>query len=187
MKNQIVDPVVTASKFEKEVSVFRMAEQIWRQKGVLPLRIEYPLVELAFAAHLMQPSPIAFAVRIDFTNFDLTPPSVRFINPFSGVELKSKDLHVNLIQIHSNRQPNGFVIRQPQPLIMGDPEETPFVCLRGFREYHEHPAHSGDSWFIYRITGEGSLGNIIDQLYNHSIPYARRYLIDQRVSINYMY
>jgi hypothetical protein len=26
----------------------------------------------------------------------------------------------------------------------------PFLCLRGIREYHEHPQHSGDEWLLYR-------------------------------------
>jgi hypothetical protein len=25
-----------------------------------------------------------------------------------------------------------------------------FFCMRGVREYHEHPEHTGDQWLLYR-------------------------------------
>jgi len=45
----------------------------------------------------------------------------------------------------------------------------PFFCIRGIREYHNHPYHTGDAWLLYRGTGIGNLNYILDQLYNHSI------------------
>ena len=26
----------------------------------------------------------------------------------------------------------------------------PFLCLRGIREYHDHPQHTGDEWLLYK-------------------------------------
>ena len=57
---------------------------------------------------------------------------------------------------------------QPQNLLQSHQNEPPFFCIAGIKEYHDHPAHTGDSWLLHRKKGEGSLGFILDQLYNHS-------------------
>lgn len=43
----------------------------------------------------------------------------------------------------------------------------PFICLPGVREYHEHPGHTGDSWFLHRLSGVGTLYNLVTQLYHY--------------------
>ena len=44
------------------------------------------------------------------------------------------------------------------------------ICLPGIREYHEHPAHTGDAWLLHRGKGgEGSLGFIVDKVYDYGI------------------
>jgi len=43
-----------------------------------------------------------------------------------------------------------------------DPDEIPFLCLAGVREYHEHPAHSGDVWELYRKSGAGRLVRLLE-------------------------
>ena len=65
--------------------------------------------------------------------------------------------------------PIQMQIRQ-QDLLQGEPDKIPFLCVRGIKEYHDHPAHSGDSWFLHRNNGEGTLHYILDILYKHSIP-----------------
>lgn len=51
---------------------------------------------------------------------------------------------------------------QPQPLMQayGD-DDIPFLCIAGVREYHEHPAHSGDRWESHRTSGAGRLMRLI--------------------------
>lgn len=40
----------------------------------------------------------------------------------------------------------------------------PFICMRGFREYHTHPSHLNDSWATYREQDGMNLPGLLDQL-----------------------
>jgi len=42
--------------------------------------------------------------------------------------------------------------RKAHVVLLDDHPTThkPFLCVRGIREYHEHPQHSGDEWLLYR-------------------------------------
>ncbi len=42
------------------------------------------------------------------------------------------------------------------------PDDIPFLCVAGVREYHEHPAHSGDQWELYRSSGGGRLIRLLE-------------------------
>jgi hypothetical protein len=187
---QVVQPEVSKSKFATEVNEFRQLEDEWRKKGIICLKIAYPKIQLAFAAHQLRPAPIVFAVSLDFTNYDLEPPSIKFIDPLNGNFITTKEMQVNFYQV-INSMPQipipgmpPMQFKHPQVILMGAPNDQPFLCIPGVREYHEHPAHTGDSWFLHRTQGEGKLGFLIDQLYNHSIPFVRGYNVNFNVSIN---
>lgn len=94
-------------------------------------------------------------VRIDFTNFDLWPPSVEFIDPFTG-EFAAPPVQA-LVATDEG----------PRDLVVHSHPETgrPFFCVPGIREYHDHPQHSGDSWLLHRRTGAGSLATICDRIW----------------------
>ena len=51
----------------------------------------------------------------------------------------------------------------PQPLMQayGD-DDIPFLCIAGVREYHEHPAHSGDHWLSHRSSGAGRVIRLVE-------------------------
>ena len=50
----------------------------------------------------------------------------------------------------------------PQPLMQGyGGDDIPFLCIAGVREYHEHPAHSGDHWESHRTSGAGRLTRLV--------------------------
>lgn len=52
---------------------------------------------------------------------------------------------------------------QPQPLMQGHgDDDIPFLCIAGVREYHEHPAHTGDPWESHRTAGAGRLIRLIE-------------------------
>lgn len=53
-------------------------------------------------------------------------------------------------------------IMQQQPLMQAYPGELPFLCIAGVREYHDHPAHSGDAWELHRPSGAGRLIRILE-------------------------
>lgn len=186
---QVVQPEVSRTKFDNEVSEYRKLEDEWRKKGVICLNIEFPIIQLVFIAHQLKPPSVAFAVSIDFNNYDVDPPSIVFINPFSGKPITTKEMNVGFFQLSKKDLPvpegqPKVVQNIMQPILMGAPDDYPFLCIPGVREYHKHPAHTGDSWLLYRNKGEGKLGFLIDQLYNHSIPFVKSYNIKFNVSIN---
>ena len=45
----------------------------------------------------------------------------------------------------------------------------PFLCLVGVREYHDHPAHTGDAWWLHRKTGAGSLSHLLNVFHSYAI------------------
>jgi hypothetical protein len=49
------------------------------------------------------------------------------------------------------------------------PDEVPFLCLPGVRQYHDNPAHTGDSWLLHRRSGEGSLHFLVEQIWKYGV------------------
>ena len=43
-----------------------------------------------------------------------------------------------------------------------DDDEIPFLCIAGVREYHDHPAHTGDHWESHRKSGAGRLIRLVE-------------------------
>jgi hypothetical protein len=184
---QYCDPKVTQTKFEREIQTFVNLEEEWRKKGVFLVSNKFPVVEFIFVTAKLKPSSVAFSVRVDFSNFDIEPPSVKFIDPFTGIALTRKDVPVNFWQFKyppqiNNQLPLNMQVQQ-QDLLQGGPEMIPFLCIRGVREYHEHPYHTGDSWLLYRNTGVGNLNYLLDQLYNNSIALVNGHSISLTTSI----
>jgi hypothetical protein len=177
-KIQVVEPEVTRAKFEHEIAEFILIEDEWRKKGIVCLKRDCPNAQFVFIAHHIKPVIVAFAVSIDFTNYDIDPPSVVFINPFTLQPVKTRDLQVGFFQVSTQIQQvpgsNGMQemqLRVPVSILVPGLDDIPFLCIPGIREYHNHPAHSNNSWLNYRTKGEGKLSFILDQLYIHCIPH----------------
>lgn len=69
------------------------------------------------------------------------------------------------------------------------PDSTPFLCMRGVREYHRHPGHTGDAWLLYRGRGEGTLAALLSAIHDHARAPIRDYTFEfalqsQRVQHN---
>jgi len=85
----------------------------------------------------------AFGTRISLDDFDQRAPSVVFCDPFTWEELSYDKLHRGN---HIGDNKKAFNV-----LLDGHPlTKKPFLCMRGIREYHEHPQHTGDDWMLYR-------------------------------------
>ncbi|MBW3127205.1 putative metal-binding protein [Hymenobacter profundi] len=168
-----VDPQVTRAKFNDEVAKFRSSDVAQRARGILLLKAEFPYVLLGFAAPRLRPTPLLFGVRIDFSEYDLQPPSVQFVDPFTERALRVEEMPTQFLKRNGDLpkpDANGAIQLSVQPLLQHHaPDGPPFLCVRGTREYHEHPAHTGDSWHLYRGTTVGTLGHIIDVLYTYGI------------------
>ena len=189
---QVTDLAVTKRKYEQEVKNFREAEKNHLSRGVILVKEKFPKVILAFVAPMVKPIPIIFGVEIDFTNYDSEPPSVTFINPLTGefITWDNLPLPTSVWFCRSQKKeeirlPDGaihFNITLTPSLLQRGANNLPFVCLPGIREYHQHPAHTGDSWMLHRKSGEGTLGFIIDQLHKYGIQPLGGYQVQAQVN-----
>jgi hypothetical protein len=178
---QTVDPAVSAAKFERELDQFRDLEAEYRTRGWFLLTAEFPEVEVLMVTAHLKPPVVVTGVRFDFTDYDLRPPSVKLINPFTGKPWTESELPTRLMRRTEveGQPPPGVVLPpgiempnkmfQDQPLMQAYPNEEPFLCIAGVREYHEHPAHSGDAWELHRAEGAGRLVRLLEVIDTYGI------------------
>jgi len=187
---QFVDERVSRIKYERQVENFEKLESNYRREGVVALNIEFPYFDFAFIGketflqipnpsiapnqlmYFRRPVPFyLFSIRIDYTNYDTVPPSINIINPFT----LNKDKNIAFVPyIAPDQQNKSSLIDEKfksinQNVLLQDNKKDLFFCLRGIKEYHEHPQHNGDSWFLYRTAGKGNIVTILDQLQLYSI------------------
>lgn len=175
MTGQVVDPAVSRAKFDREVEQFRRLEGMHRARGWWLMSAEFPVVQVAFATPNCRPVSIAVCVRIDFTNYDLWAPSVVFVDPFT-----SRPLALEEVGLPFGRMlPDGTV----QPMLQGHPGRPAFLCLPGVREYHEHPAHDGDSWLLHRGKGEGGLFFLVDKISTYGSETVNSFQVQMNISL----
>ena len=176
--SQAVDPGVSRAKFAREVERYRAQEAVHRRQGWLMLDATFPEVFVVFAATKPKPAALVAGVVIDFTDYDLRPPSVRFVDPFTREPLKAKDLGFRMTRRLAGAPPQLMVMPGMAPQVVpatqdliqaNGPDEEPFLCLPGIREYHDNPAHTGDSWLLHRASGEGSLAFLLDKIWTYGV------------------
>jgi hypothetical protein len=173
---QVVDPGVSRAKFDREVAAYRDLEATYRKRGWLLLEAKFPEVFVAFAATKLRPAPIVAAAVVDFTDYDLQPPSVRFVDPFTREKLLASNVGFQMFRRPPMRGVPPEMIAamiqqgaiQVSSLLQSNrPDDYPFICLPGIREYHDNPAHTGDSWLLHRGSGEGSLAFILEKIWTY--------------------
>lgn len=173
------DPAVVRRKVEREIASYFERQDHYRSRGIWVLQYDFPQLLVAFVAPKFKPHPIAaFGVLVDMSNYDVEPPSLQFVNPFTREPLAFKDIPTRLVRVRlENVQaqlppgvelppgaPQGLIqqLQHHDPLLQGSDQEPPFMCLQGVREYHQNPAHTGDSWWLYRSRGAGGLLRLLD-------------------------
>jgi hypothetical protein len=174
---QYTDVSVSRGKFDREIAEYRELDDEYRRRGWLLVDAEFPRAVVLLCAPKLTPAVIVMGVAFDYTNYDAAPPSVRIVNPFTREPYKSKELPTPL-----NRSLPGQEIPIPGPVEQRvrlntvqaymqsyGPEEVPFLCLAGVREYHQHPAHSGDLWELHRATGAGRLVRLLEVIYRYGV------------------
>jgi hypothetical protein len=200
MPGGAVHPQVARTKYAREVENLSRDAAHYRSLGVFLLEADYPTVLIGFAAPKLKPAPFVFAMEADYSDYDLLPPSVRFVDPFTSVPYKASELPTKMLrQVGPARPANlpvpsppeaaevggaraeapgpvpvpmmgGLMIVEHQPLLQDyGPDEIPFLCLPGVREYHEHPGHSGDAWELHRRNGAGSLVRLVDVVRTYAV------------------
>lgn len=185
---QIIDGEVSKYKFDHELSLFQNRQDTNRKRGIFLLDAEFPNMEFLFLASNLLPPAAIFAVRINFDNYDLVPLSVQFINPFTREFVKANEM-LTTFKRKPKETTNGTLIERPALLQFENPTSIPFICIPGVREYHNHPFHTGDSWFLYRKQGGiGTLGYLIDKLYEYGTNPITGYqinVVSQRLNLGW--
>lgn len=155
---QYVDIEVTRQKFAQELQKFEALKEYYRSIGVLLLDCRYPDMYFGFATTKINPVVLLFGVRINFLNYDIEPLSVKFVHPITYAPLLYGSVGTLLLRKMEGNL-NFF------PLLQAQNDQVPFFCIPGVREFHNHPFHTGEQWFLYRgMNGEGSLCFILDNL-----------------------
>lgn len=174
------DPEVTRRKFDREIARFRSQEQHYREQGIWMLTCEYPLVLVAFASVRSPQVFVPFGALIDFEDYDAKPLKVTLVHPCSQRPLKFNEILPQVMNFpraqvggklmrvrEDPTQPVGFNVDNILQGYEFDPNFPPFLCIAGVRAYHEHPAHTGDSWWLYRGTERGTLHQILHVLWTY--------------------
>ena len=185
MADQYVDPQVSKQKFETEISEYLDLREEYEQRGWFLVEHCFPKVFVLLAAPKLEPPAIVYGVTFDYSNYDARPPSVSFVKPFTREPCKYKEIPASLRlnkmmmqggQVALPGMPAQMQFGVPQPYLQAfEEEEYPFLCLAGVLEYHEHPAHSGDSWELHRASGAGRLVRLLDVITRFGIDPIRGY------------
>lgn len=171
----LVDPAVSRAKLDRELAEYRKSENEYLSRGWWMLKAESPEVFVVFVAAKLKPRGIVFGAVLDFSNYDLWPPSVRLVDPLTRVPYKFRELPSRLNRripgvILPKLEAGGVVLVEAQSLMQAHhPDDVPFLCIPGVREYHQHPTHTGDPWLSHRGKGEGTLYFILNQLYKYGV------------------
>jgi hypothetical protein len=190
-----VDPEVSKAKFDREVQRLGNQKSTLDALGIFLLGSPvYPVVDLIFIPQhplrvllpakqtgsivlpdgamlgLEIPSLAAraFKARFDLSDYDLRAPSLEFRDPWTD----------DLLPYSTMFRAFEFEAQRKAHLVLLDDHPTthrPFLCLRGIREYHEHPQHSGDDWMLYR--SEMSLFSVVMSLWRASVDLVRAHVV----------
>jgi hypothetical protein len=183
----LMDPAISRAKFAREVNTFQQMSADHVRRGWWLLHAEFPNVLMAFTAPQLKPRAVVFGALINFDNYDLWAPSVRLVDPFTAKPLFAKEIPAALaftrrvavaappVEIPGIGMFPGYV---EQPLLVTHgPDELPFLCIPGVREYHDHPAHTGDDWLLHRGGAEGTLHFLVEQLSRYGLEPIQQYQI----------
>ena len=176
-ETQFADEAVSRTKFDREVAAFQAQAAEYRRRGWYLVHAEFPEAMVLLATDKTKPMALLCGVLLDYSNYDAAPPSVRLVNPMTCEPYKRSELPTELkrrvpandvevvvpegIPAEVQAQLQGQ-LQAHQPLMQAHkPDDIPFLCIAGVREYHEHPAHSGDHWELHRRAGAGSLTRLV--------------------------
>jgi len=178
---QATDPIVSRRKFDRELHEFKALAADYRGRGWFLIESDFPKVFLIASAPQLKPPAIVTGVVFDYTDYDFKPPSVRLVDPFTREPYLMKNSPVSLIRQTEIEAPLPLGIQLPpgaqiakmiqrQSLMQAyGPDDIPFLCLAGVREYHDHPGHSGDAWELHRTSGAGRLVRIIEVIDTYGV------------------
>ena len=137
----IVDPAVSTAKLQRELDDWAATEATYRRRGILLRHVGGPIVEVSFLRRAQVfPAPfVAACIRLDYTNYDLEPPSLMFANPFTG---GPGTPYLPILHVDP-------ATKSVQPLVPDGVHPAtglPFLCIPGTWEFHSHMEHTNEPW-----------------------------------------
>ena len=191
---QYVEPDVSRAKFEREIAEYRVLQDEYIARGWVLTQAEFPVARVLLCATKLKPPAIVVEVEFDFTNYDVEPPSVTLLESFTHRPYTIEELPTLLKRTIPGTPtpvlppglPAGiqFMVNVQQPLMQAEtPDAIPFLCVAGAREYHNHPAHTGDPWEIHRESGAGRLVRLLDIIHRYGIEPITDYQIQLSLSV----
>jgi len=192
-----LDPAVNRLKFDREITRLQGQRDFLEAHGIFLMGSSlYPVIDLLYVPrHALQAvipitqqgglflprgaarqvqmpslSASAFKAHLDLSNYDLDPPSLEFRDPWSDKPLEYTTMF-RALQFDRDRR-GQIVLLDDHPAT-----HKPFLCVRGIREYHEHPQHSGDEWLLYRESM--SMFSIAMTLWRVAVDLPRPVLVPQ--------
>jgi len=192
-----LDPAVNQLKFDRELARLREQRLELEHRGILLLGSTiFPYIDLLFlprhslravipvtqqgalflpegaraAIEVPSLSSSSFKARFDLSNYDLDAPGLEFRDPWTDLPLQY-NMMFRAFQFDQNRK-GHLVLLDDHPTT-----HKPFLCLRGIREYHQHPQHSGDEWLLYRDSM--NMFSIVMQLWRVAVDLAHPVFIIQ--------
>lgn len=159
---RLVAAEVTAAKLATHLADWSANAPLYRRRGWILLEADGTTIDIGFVAPNARPLGVRImpvAIRLSYDNYDIWPPSLKFIDPLTG-EL--------VIPTVAARKRDGELLR---PIVLtGHPSaDGAFLCLPGIREYHTHPQHSGDDWLRYRAQGMGAPAVICERIWEFMV------------------
>ena len=195
MLQQYTDPAVSRKKFSREIAEFHSLGADYRQRGWFLVHAEFPQAVVVLASPKLKPSAVVTGVSFDYTNYDAAPPSVRMVNPFTAQPYKFSELPIQLLRALPEQKLQmpgmaegapAFALQPQQPLLQAaSKDEIPFLCLAGVREYHDHPAHSGDAWELHRAAGAGRLVRLLEIISRYGLELIQNYAVQLMPQIGF--
>lgn len=180
---QYVDDRVSRRKFEREIAEIHDGAADYRARGWYLIEAAFPRAVVIMAAPQLSPPALVTGVTFDYSNYDADPPSVRLVHPVTLVPYFAKELPTRLDRDVITSQPVVFQVPpgMPYPKMLQpymqyySPDDIPFLCLAGVREYHAHPAHSGDAWELHRASGAGRMVRILNVIGRYGVEPITQY------------
>lgn len=172
----LVDPAISRAKLERELAEWDAKSDLHREQGRIILRRRDLEVDVAFACPFaLAPGQvplglIALAIRLRFDDYDLRPPSLGFINAFTG-----KPEAPSIEALEDKRDGSGHITILPLDPRTGER----FFCAPGVREFHEFPQHTGELWPVYRGCGAGRLETICERVWSATVRIIRGWQLTQ--------
>src|SRR4051812_36824235 len=83
MPELLVDPKISSTKLQRELDQYRARQRDYEKRGWFLLEASFPTVYVVFCAPQLKPGVVVFGALLDFSNYDIWPPSLKIVEPFT--------------------------------------------------------------------------------------------------------